>query len=107
MLAWYLKNSIFVNTFYYPNKLLMETKSLRRNSFSAIVMILFSTAISLISCQKDSNDTGSGTANTTIKVTDGAIDDASVTGAFVTITDIKLDGQSVQGFTKTTIDLNA
>jgi hypothetical protein len=86
----------------------METRSLRRNSLSAIVMILFTTAISLISCQKDASDgSGSGTANTAIKVTDGAIDDASVTGAFVTITDIKLDGQSVQGFSKTTIDLNA
>ncbi len=50
---------------------------------------------------------GSGTAATTIKLTDGAIDDASVTGAFVTITDIKLDGQSVQGFSKTTVDLHA
>src|SRR5258705_7584398 len=86
----------------------METSSLRRNGLSAIVMILFTTAISLISCQKDSSDnSGSGTASTAIKVTDGAIDDVSVTGAFVTITDIKLDGQSVQGFSKTTIDLNA
>ncbi|HMK27726.1 MAG TPA: DUF4382 domain-containing protein [Chitinophagaceae bacterium] len=86
----------------------MKTKSLRRNSLSAIVMILFATTISLISCQKDnSDDFGSGTASTTIKVTDGAIDDASVTGAFITITDIKLDGQSVQGFSKTTVDLNA
>jgi hypothetical protein len=61
---------------------------------------------SLTSCQKD-NSGGSGTASTTIKITDAPIDDASVTGAFVTITDIKLDGQSVQGFTKTTVDLMA
>jgi hypothetical protein len=85
----------------------METKNLR-NSLSAIVITFFITSFSLMSCQKDnSGGSGSGTANTAIKVTDGAIDDASVTGAFVTITDIKLDGQSVQGFTKTTVDLNA
>jgi len=63
-------------------------------------------SFSLMSCQKE-NSGGSGTANTAIKITDAPIDDASVTGAFVTITGIKLDGQSVQGFTKTTVDLNA
>lgn len=79
------------------------------SSLPAIVLTFFIAAFSLMSCQKDNSggSGGSGTANTAIKVTDGAIDDASVTGAFVTITDIKLDGQSVQGFTKTTVDLNA
>jgi hypothetical protein len=76
------------------------------SSLPAIVLTIFIAAFSLMSCQKD-NSGGSGPASTTIKVTDGAIDDASVTGAFVTITDIKLDGQSVQGFSKTTVDLNA
>jgi adenosylcobinamide amidohydrolase len=83
----------------------METKNLRK-SLSAIAMTFFIAAFSLTSCQKD-NSGGSGTASTAIKITDAPIDDASVSGAFVTITDIKLDGQSVQGFTKTTVDLNA
>jgi hypothetical protein len=83
----------------------METKNLR-NSLPAIMIIFFTAALSLTSCQKDSSG-GSGTASTAIKITDAPIDDAAVTGTFVTITDIKLDGQSVQGFTKTTIDLNA
>lgn len=75
----------------------------------AIISAAFlATALSFSSCQKDNNDgSGSGSASTTIKVTDAPIDDASVTGAFVTITDIMLDGQSVQGFTKTTINLYA
>ena len=73
-----------------------------------MVLSFFIAAFSLMSCQKDSDDpSGSGTASTTIKVTDAPIDDASVNGAFVTITDIKLDGQSVQGFSKTTVDLIA
>jgi len=69
--------------------------------------ILFSTL--LVSCSKsdDNSGGGSGTANTTFKVTDAPIDDASVTGAFVTISDIKLNGQSLSGFTKTTINLAA
>lgn len=83
----------------------METNNLR-NSLTAIVTTFFITAFFLMSCQKD-NSSGSGTANTAIKITDAPIDDASVSGAFVTITGIKLDGQSVQGFTKTTVDLNA
>jgi Domain of unknown function (DUF4382) len=64
-------------------------------------------AISLTSCKKDDDGTNSGSAATTIKVTDAASDDANVSGAFVTISEIKLDGQTVQGFTKTTVDLAA
>ncbi len=64
-------------------------------------------AMSFSSCKKDDDDTNSGSAATTIKVTDAASDDANVSGAFVTISEIKVDGQSVQGFTKTTVDLAA
>ncbi|TBR20141.1 MAG: DUF4382 domain-containing protein, partial [Chitinophagaceae bacterium] len=53
------------------------------------------------------NGNGNGNASTEIKVTDAPIDDASVSGVFVTIADIKVDGKSVAGFSKTTIDLNA
>ncbi len=78
-----------------------------KNGFYAIVTFLLLT-VTFISCDKDDNDdVNSGNASTTFKVTDAAFDDASVTGAFVTIADIKVDGQSVSGFTKTTIDINA
>lgn len=56
-------------------------------------------------CDKDDN--ASGSASATIKLTDAPVDDASVTAAFVTISDIKVDGQSVSGFTKTTVDVRA
>jgi len=72
------------------------------------VVLLF--AVSLTSCSKDDDNgggSGSGSASTTIKVTDAPFDDANVTGAFVTISEIKVDGQTVQGFTKTTVDLAA
>ncbi len=70
--------------------------------------ILFSTILASCSKSSDTNPGGgSGTAATTFRVTDAAIDDASVTGAFVTISDIKLNGQSLSGFTKTTINLAA
>lgn len=72
---------------------------------SAVLLISGASLLTLTSCKKD--DTSSGNAPTTIKVTDAPIDDASVTGAFVTITDIQLDGRSVQGFTKSTVDIRA
>jgi len=78
-----------------------------RLSFYAIVSVLLISFV-IVSCSKDDNDdVNSGNASTTFKVTDAPFDDASITGAFVTISDIKLDGQSVQGFTKTTVDINA
>ena len=66
--------------------------------------------LTFASCKKDDSTNGgggTGYAPTAIGVTDAPIDDATVTGAFVTIADIQLDGKSVQGFTRTTLDLNA
>ena len=76
-------------------------------ALSGLVYVLWlSLLFSISSCTKDSSSSADP-GTTTIKVTDAAIDDASVKGAVVTISDIKLDGQSVQGFNKTTIDLMA
>lgn len=83
----------------------MVTRKLR--SITAAAIILFSTTLASCSKSDDNSGGGTGTANTTFKVTDAPIDDASVTGAFVTIADIKLNGQSVSGFTKTTVNLLA
>jgi len=86
----------------------MKTKNMRIGLPMVVATGLLAT-IGFTSCNKDNsnNNSGSGTTSTTIKVTDAPIDDASISGAFVTISDIKLDGQSIQGFTKTTVDLNA
>jgi hypothetical protein len=71
-----------------------------------VAALLFS--LTFISCKKSSSSSNnSGNAPTSMGATDAAIDDASVSGVFVTIDDIKLDGQSIQGFNKTTINLAA
>lgn len=76
--------------------------------FKQTAFILFAaTALAFSACKKENSGGGSSSANTAIKITDAPIDDASVSGAFVTISDIKLDGQSVSGFSKTTIDVAA
>jgi hypothetical protein len=55
-------------------------------------------------CKKD--DTNSG--NVSLEITDAPIDDANIQGAFVTIADVKIDGNSMPGFSgRQTIDLLA
>jgi len=70
-------------------------------------MILATACIALmlfVSCSKD-EDNGS---NVTFEITDAPIDNANVSGAFVTISEIKVDGQSWSGFSgKKTVDLLA
>jgi hypothetical protein len=74
---------------------------------SLIIAGALLSSLTFTSCKKDDSGTDSGNAQTSMGVTDAAIDDPNVSGVFVTITDVKLDGQSVQGFTKTTIDINS
>ncbi len=54
------------------------------------------------------SDSETGSGELSIEITDSPVDDASVSAVFVTITDIKVDGQSYPGFTgKQTINLLA
>jgi Domain of unknown function (DUF4382) len=79
-----------------------------KNKILLIAPAFFLFAVSITSCKKeDDTNSGTGTASTAIKVTDAPMDDVNVSGAFVTISAIKVDGQTVQGFTKTTVDLAA
>lgn len=68
------------------------------------LLILF---IGFTACNDDDvdNDPLSGTAS--IEITDAPIDDASVEGAFVTVSEVEVDGQRIEGFNKTTVDLMA
>ncbi len=68
--------------------------------------ILFACAVGILSaCNKSSEPMGKGEVE--FQITDAPTDDASVKSVFVTVADIKVDGQSVAGFTKQTIDLKA
>ena len=59
--------------------------------------------ILLISCNDLNEPIGKG--NVQFEITDSPSDDANVRGVFVTITDIKVDGRSIGGVTKTTVNL--
>lgn len=55
----------------------------------------------------DSSNEPMGLGDVEFQVTDAPSDDASIQSVFVTVADIKVDGQSVNGFTRTTFDLKA
>ncbi|NNE28463.1 MAG: DUF4382 domain-containing protein [Saprospiraceae bacterium] len=67
-------------------------------------LIISFSAFFFTSCGEDDQIS----AKMRIEVTDAPIDDAGVSGAFVTVTDVQVDGKSWSGFSgKTTIDLLA
>jgi len=70
--------------------------------FSAIGLSM----MMFISCSKN-NDGDSVQGSLQLEITDAPVDDANVKAVFVTIADVKVDGQSLQGFNKTTIDILA
>lgn len=77
-------------------------KTLKTLKFAAVAAL----ALTFTSCNNDDEVDGSGQAS--VEVTDAPIDNAEVQGVFVTITDIKIDGQSAASFDgKTTVDLLA
>lgn len=61
----------------------------------------------MVSCSDDDGNGSNQSYDTTFKMTDAPIDDANVEAVFVTVTDVKVDGVSLEGFTKTTFDLAA
>lgn len=75
--------------------------------FSLLLLAVSMTTL-LTNCENEMKDDGSemnGSAR--FEITDAPIDDAGVEGAFVTVSEIKVDGQTVEGFNKTTIDVLA
>ncbi len=76
-----------------------------------IFATFFFLTTAFVACQKDDEPTNGDQdqqeGRVTIEITDAPVDDAEVKGVFVTIADIKVDGNSVQGFSRTTIDLMA
>jgi len=68
--------------------------------------LAFGCAVSLlISCDDSNEPVGKG--NVQFELTDAPSDDANVRSVIVTVTDIKVDGKSIGGVTKTTLDLKA
>lgn len=71
--------------------------------------LLLLMGVAFVQCTKeDSPDNPEAEGNLQLEITDAPIDDAMVSGAFVTIANIQVDGEDFAGFTgKQTIDLMA
>lgn len=77
--------------------------------FLMYVGITMGTAMLMFSCSED-NDNGNPegeTYNTTYKITDAPVDNAQIEAVIVTVSDVKVNGSSLEGFNKTTFDLSA
>lgn len=61
----------------------------------------------LVSCNDEEKVEDSGTGSLNLKITDAPIDDSKIKGAYVTVAEVKVDGEAMEGFTKQTIDLMA
>lgn len=68
-----------------------------------ILMALFTFS----ACEQDDPTTGEGSGRVSIEMTDAPIDDAQVQGVFVTVAEVKVDGQTIEGFQPKTIDIKA
>jgi hypothetical protein len=88
----------------------MKKQLLNKKASDLIAGAFILTAALFTSCNKinnNSNNTNSGSAPTTMKVTDAPVYDSCgcIEAAVVTIADIQLDGKSIEGFHRTSIDL--
>lgn len=74
----------------------MKKLNVNLSAFLMMAMTIFS----LSACNDDSENSAEpvGSGEVTFEMTDAPIDNAEVRGVFVTVTDIKVDGESFEGF---------
>lgn len=78
----------------------------KRKLILTTVFIIF-TSMLFVQCSKDENTGIDQKGQVSVKITDAPSDDANIQGTFITIADVKIDGQSVEGFEKQTIEVSA
>lgn len=77
---------------------------LNQNFRPTLLALLAGTTLIFTACDKD--DTPAGSGQLQMEITDGPTDDPNVKGVFVTIAEVKVDGQTFAGFTgKRTVNL--
>lgn len=76
-----------------------------KTKISFILLTLLS-AVFFVQCTKDDTNQNQTEGKINLKITDAPSDDANIQATFVTVSDVKVDGQSVNGFTKQTIKIS-
>lgn len=77
-----------------------------KRTIQSVILATAVTAFTACSNDEGGDSMPEETSQTTFKITDAPIDDAQVEGVFVTLADVRVDGQSLEGFSKTTIELS-
>lgn len=71
--------------------------------------MLLTLLLFLWSCSKDDDGTGNSNQEyqTKIYLTDAPVDQANVKAVFVTVSDVQVNGKSIEGFQKTTVEVSS
>jgi hypothetical protein len=69
-----------------------------------VMALMVGASLAFTSC-KDDDNMGKGTAE--FQITDSPSNDANISGVFVTITEVRVNGQAISGFSKQTVNLKA
>ncbi len=77
--------------------------------FSSKLLVALTLMFFTFSCGKDEPATMGGEAegDFSVEMTDAPLDDANVQAVFVTVADVRVDGQSLEGFSSTTVEISA
>lgn len=78
-----------------------------KNRRITLVLILTLIAVTFVQCSKDEISSGDDMGQFTVKITDAPSDDTSISGTYITVADLKIDGKSVEGFSKQTFEISA
>lgn len=71
------------------------------------ILTVFLSSIFFVQCSKDGDETTKQTGTITVKLTDAPSDDANIQGTFITVSEVKIDGKTIEGFSKQTIEISA
>lgn len=82
-------------------KIITIMKTLRSKVFYLLILSIvgFSCDLNIFEPTSDINDSNAAQGNLSLSITDAPIDQTEISGAFVTITEIKIDGKTYNGFT--------
>jgi hypothetical protein len=80
---------------------------MKTNMFNWVKIFAVGSVLSFAAACNDDDDTPMGKGEVEFEITDAPLDDVDVKSVIITVTDVKVDGQSLSGFTKQSIDLKA
>jgi hypothetical protein len=70
-----------------------------------VMALIVGSSFAFTSCDNDDADPGKGKVE--FQITDSPSNDTNISGVFVTVTEVRVDGQAISGFSKQTVNLKA